>query len=166
MPGDKLIIPALRVKQSPAATDKMHRFVRKAIPSKLRLVILENDEPIANEKYVLIIDGSIFKGVTGGDGSIEKAIPPAAKTGKLTIAPGTEKEKIYDLQLGGLDPIDEISGVQGRLRNLGFPVEAISGELDEQTAAAIKLFQEKYKLETTGQIDDATRGKLKELHGN
>lgn len=166
MPGDKLVIPALQIKQSPAAVDKMHRFVRKGIPSKLRLVILENDKPRANEKYVLIVDGTSFQGVTGADGSVEKPIPPTAKAGKLIISPGTENERTFEMKLGGLDPITEISGVQGRLFNLGFPIQSVSGELDEQTIEVVKIFQEKYKLTVNGVIDDATRNKLKEIHGN
>ncbi len=50
------------------------------------------------------------------------------------------------------------------LRNLGFYQGAIDSEVGAETEAAVKAFQEKHGIEASGQIDDATRGKLEEVH--
>ena len=114
-----MYVPALREKEESKATDGRHTFKRKGVPSKLRLVLMENGKPRAAEKYVIELDGKLIEGTTAGDGSVEIPIPPTVKSGRLILSPG-QKERIFPLNLGGLDPITELSGVQTRLRNLGF----------------------------------------------
>jgi putative peptidoglycan binding protein len=65
----------------------------------------------------------------------------------------------YELALGTLDPIDTDSGVNGRLRGLGYHFEGDDPE------AAIRAFQKKEQLDETGAMDDQTREKLKEKFG-
>ena len=68
-----------------------------------------------------------------------------------------------ELLIGHLDPVDEITGVQGRLVNLGYDCE-VSGVMDEPTMKALRLFQEKNGLTVSGQVEDTTRQKLVEIH--
>jgi len=57
-------------------------------------------------------------------------------------ASGEEKPFIsYDFTVGGLDPASEVSGVQARLLNLGFYTGGITGNLDDDTRAAISHFR-------------------------
>jgi hypothetical protein len=163
-PGDRIFVPELRVKQEERPTDAKHTFVKKGVPSKLRLVVMENQRPCAGQPFILIIDGKSFEGKTNTDGSVEQAIPPNAKSGKLIVGLGP-KQRVYPLQLGGLDPITVISGVQGRLRNLGLLGGAIDGQLGPATVAALELFQRQNGIPATGQPDDATRAKLQTVHG-
>jgi peptidoglycan hydrolase-like protein with peptidoglycan-binding domain len=61
--------------------------------------------------------------------------------------------------------MEEVTGVQARLANLGFspgPVDGIQGEL---TAGAIRRFQRAYGLTVDGIAGPQTRAKLKEVHG-
>ncbi len=71
----------------------------------------------------------------------------------------------YNLKFGEMDPLTEISGVQGRLNNLGFPCGPIDGILGLRTCQALKRFQSREDLPITGRPDDATLQKLKEVHG-
>src|SRR5208282_5132565 len=132
MEGDVVRIPDRRPKQDSVATEQRHRFCLKGVPSKLRLVVLENDKPLASEPYLLDIDGQLSKGRTAADGSVELGIPPNARNGRLIVSEGLN-QRIYRLDLGGLDPATEVSGVKGRLRNLGYPVASVDDQLDRET---------------------------------
>jgi peptidoglycan hydrolase-like protein with peptidoglycan-binding domain len=71
----------------------------------------------------------------------------------------------YRLNFGELDPIDEVSGVQQRLNNLGYDC-AITGELDEQTKDAMSSFRAEKNLPESDAIDDDLRGALVDAHGS
>jgi hypothetical protein len=162
-PGDIVVIPDKREKVERRATGSMHRFRIKAIPAKLRLQILSKDKPRANQPYQLDVDGIISQGMTDAGGNIVVSIPPDAKQGKLIVGKG-DRATSYDLLLGHLDPVDEITGVQARLNNLGFYNGDPDGVLSPQTAEALGSFQASVGLSATGKLDAATRAKLRQTH--
>jgi hypothetical protein len=159
-PGDEVFVPELRRKTESRPVDARHRFKRKGVPAKLRVQLMRLDEPRKNEPYVLDIDGTMIRGTTDGNGKIEQYMPPNAKSVSINLQGGKE---VIKLRIGHLDPIDEISGVQQRLNNLGFNAGSEDGELDDQTRSALKTFQQKHGLDPSGEIDDSTRAKLKSL---
>lgn len=162
-PGDMLFIPEKEEKQESGATEQKHRFKVKGVPSKLILVLKdEEDKPRANVSYTLEIDGQLFSDKTDGSGKLEHSIPPNAKKGKLTIEGGPEE---YSLQLGNIDPITEITGIQARLNNLGFYLGPVDGKMNPDTTEAIKFFQTEHGLKVNGETDQATRDKLLKEHG-
>lgn len=161
-PGDVVFIPDKERKQESGATEQRHRFRLKGVPAKLRLRIMDDDEPRANESYVLVIDGDLFSGTTDADGRLEHPMPPDAKRAKLIL--GETQDELY-LNLGHIDPIDEIAGVQIRLNNLGFDCGKLDGILGPETETALRKFQKKYDLTESGKADQATRQKLLEVHG-
>ena len=122
-------------------------------------------KPRANVPYTLVVDGHHQDGQTNADGELEVFIPPGARTGILTLEPGTERETRIPLRLGSLDPLDEPTGIAQRLYNLGFPVDG-DGRDPEPLARALQAFQERHGIELTGKADDATRSKIQELHGS
>lgn len=145
------------------------------LPSNNRSVTTEDpepdpkpleDKPRANVPFVLEVDGKLIKGQTDNDGRIEIPIPPNARSGNLILEPGTVNETSIPLMLGHLQPLTEISGVKNRLINLGFDCGDITDEMNPQLEAALGAFQDKHKLEVTGKVDQATRDKLRELHGS
>lgn len=162
-PGDTVFIPDKEGKEESGPTKKCHRFKRKGVPSRLRMILRDEDnKPRANEPYILIIDGHIFNGTTGADGKVEHPIPPGAKRATLRVG---ENQEEYFFDLGYIDPISEISGVQSRLNNLEFDCGPVDGILNDKTREAIQRFQEKYDLEVNGEIDRATRDELEEVYG-
>lgn len=161
-PGDRLYIPEPQAKEHPAATDGRHRFVRKGVPSVLRLRILDGQQPRAHEEYTLDVDGRIYRGQTDAEGRIEHPIPPGAIRGTLILGKDGET---YPLALGHIDPIEETTGVKARLNNLGYACGAVDDAWDEQARAALRRFQKDHGLAETGECDQATRDKLKEAHG-
>jgi hypothetical protein len=160
--GDQVFIPALEPKEETCATEKSHKFVRKGEPSKIKLVLISGGEPRKDQDYVLDIDGKFKRGKTGSDGSVEFTIPGNARSGKITVGPDKEE---FVLELGGMDPVEELSGVQARLNNLGYDCGGADGEMTPQTGASIRRFQKDNGLKETGEADDQTRAKLKEVHG-
>ena len=161
-PGDEVFIPELRKRTETRATDASYKFKRKGVPAKFVLYVRKLGQPRKGESYVLIIDGTSYKGTLDGDGKLEQFVAPNAKGGQLILSGGKE---IIPINLGYLNPIDELSGVQQRLNNLKFFCGNEDGTLDDQTIAAITTFQLKNGLPTTGgQIDGATKAKLLELH--
>lgn len=184
--GDQVVIPPLRAKSEEGAAESRHRFRRKGVPAMLRLRVMMEEvddseadeeaasggspstspppaEPRAHQEFVLDVDGTLIRGTTDADGQLEVPIPPDARHGRLTIGPDNT---VIDLTLGGLDPIDEITGVQGRLNNLGFHCGSPDGVLHAATRAALKHFQEQHGLDPTGEPDAQTRDKIEQVHGS
>jgi len=168
LPRDRVTIPALRVKTEQGATEQRHRFRRKGVPEKLRITLLDEDgEPRANVSYILTIDGENRRGTTDGDGRLQEPIAPTARRGQLILLDeqGNPTEE-HPLDLGLLDPIETVSGVQMRLSNLGFECGHPDGQMNHRTREALKSFQVKQELEATGDLNDTTRQKLHDVYGS
>jgi len=163
LPGDTVFVPDKRPREEDAATNKTHTFKAKGVPAVFKLCLLRDGKPRANEKYVLNIDGKLFEGSTDGGGNLEHAILPDAKEGKLTLSDGQEE---YELKLGHLDPIDEVRGIQARLRSLGFYSGDLGDEMNAATRGALAAFQKSKGLSSTGAPDQATKEALKSAFGS
>jgi N-acetylmuramoyl-L-alanine amidase len=160
-PGDEVFIPDLSKRTETRSTDGTYKFHRKGVPAKLVLQLKKLGQARKNEKYVLVVDGTTYNGTLDGEGKLQQFIPPDAKGGQLILSGGKE---IIPIRIGDLNPIEELSGVQQRLNNLGLFCGNEDGTLDDQTTAAIRTFQQKSGLPVTGQVDGATKAKLLELH--
>ena len=164
MPGDLVYVREKEEKEESCASDQRHRFRKKGVPEKLVVQFKLGDEPRADEEYVLEVDGTLSEGKTDKDGKIDVWIPPGAKKGKITFRnEGGE----YDLDLGRLDPLSTISGVQGRLGNLGFYSGPVDGKMSEELERAIRDFKahQDPKKEPDGKLDDAARKAIRKAHG-
>jgi peptidoglycan hydrolase-like protein with peptidoglycan-binding domain len=73
---------------------------------------------------------------------------------------------VYELRLGHLDPVAEISGVQARLLNLGIYGGPVDGEMNPEFEAAIRVFQERNGLQPTGKLDDQVKSWAERAHGS
>lgn len=158
--GDVLKIPELDPATFSKPSDARHKFKRKGDPAKIKVKLSMMGEPRKNEKYVINIDGTVINGTTDGDGVLEQFIPGNAKSAVLLLDDGKEQ---HALNIGNLDPVDEVTGIQQRLENLGHSTGGELGEIGEATKEAIRKFQAKYNLEVTGEADAATKAKLSEL---
>ena len=163
MPDDRVHIPDKRLKELSEPTDQVHKFKVKNTPEKLKIQLLKENEPRANEEYELKIDDLIFSGTTDSQGRLEQSIPPNANQGQLLLK---RTQEIYQLSLGYLNPHDEITGAQGRLRHLGFYFGSIDGKMSDELAHAIQLFQITKEIEPNGELDEKTINSLKESYGN
>ncbi len=162
MPGDMVFVPDKRPKEVSESTNQVHKFKCKNTPEKFKLQLMIGGEPRVGEEYELEIEDLKFSGKTDGQGRIEQSIPPDAKNGKLILANG---EEVYQLQLGRLNPSDEITGAQGRLWNLGFYFGAIDGKMSDELEEAVQEFQFTKNIEPDGKLTPATIAALKDDYG-
>lgn len=168
-PGDVVIIPQKQAKQLAKQAGQAHTFKLRQQKTKLRLRLTDDtNQPFANAPYELRLDGKKFEGKTAGDGKLEQEIPADARDGQVDLFSEKDGQKqliaSFPLSIGHLDPVEEASGVQSRLNNLGFHCGAVDGVIGALTQAALRAFQEKHGLSVTGSADKATRDKLRQLH--
>ena len=161
-PGDLVYIPDKRIREVSGATEQRHRFRKKGVPEKLVVQFKNNDEARANEAYVLDIDGQLTEGKTDGEGRVEIPIAPNARRATIMFP---ESGDDYELDLGEMDPITDISGVQARLQNLGFFKGEVDGRSSKAFEEGIRAFQERHQLDATGDLDETTRTKSQEIYG-
>lgn len=159
--GDELYLPPKGRKQVTKPTDARHAFKRKGEPTRLKLQLLDLDEPRRNEPYTLTFGDQVIHGTTDGEGRIDQPIPGEVSAATLMLDTARE---IYSIAVGELDPVDQLTGVQQRLGNLGYDCNDEPGELGEGTHDALARFQGAHGLDANGEADDATRAKLRELH--
>jgi N-acetylmuramoyl-L-alanine amidase len=167
-PGDEVAIP-FETRQENRAIDSKHRFRVGAQPTMLRLIILNEDgQPVADKNYSLSVDGQQVEGRTRPNGLIEHEIAADAQRGELRVQlddPAYGTVYTWSLQIGFLDPIDELSGVQARLNNLGFDSGEVDGLNGPRTRAAVKSFQKKHGLVVDGIAGPKTKAQLKRVYG-
>jgi hypothetical protein len=114
-------------------------------------------------------EGEKHEGTTSPEGLIEHDVPKGAKTAQITLWTGaypTGPVKRYAVQIEPLPDPGSASGAQRRLKNLGYYRGAGRGEIDDETREALRSFQRDHALSPTGELDEATRGKLVERHGS
>lgn len=159
--GDRVTLPDKTRKDVPITAEQRHRFKRRGCPAYLALRLLNDEEPLANQPYTLTIGEIELTGFTDPEGKLKHPIPPNARRARLVVGPD---EQTYELDIGVLDPISEISGVQQRLVNLGFRRDPPTGKLDALTRQAVREFQDRAGLPVTGDCDPPTIARLEELH--
>jgi hypothetical protein len=121
--------------------------------------------PRASKEYVLTLDdGSQREGKTSGDGLIIERVPPSLRQATVRIEGPLGIEE-YVLRFGSLDAVSRLSGIHQRLRHGGW-LGGEGGQSEEEIRGAVACFQEQQGLEPTGELDDATRKRLKEVHGS
>lgn len=161
--GDNVFIP-----------DKRPATIRKTAPgqhvlevhvSKLEIALRLLDlfgRPLAATECQLNVDGVESTLTTGADGVVRFKIKAAARRAVLSAG-----DDVYELAVGALDPLPDLSGAEGRLLNLGYLDAPISGpDADEQLAAAVELFQSDRGLPIDGALTDETLAALHEAHGS
>ena len=161
LPGDEVVIPDMEAKHQTCATERRHRFKRVGIPAILRLQMLREGRPRANEPYTLVVDGRILQGTTDAEGVLECYVPTGCRTGTLRL--GNEQEE-FEVSIGQMDPINEMIGIQKRLGNLGYYSGPADGETNTETEEALRLFQSGNSLPQTGKADADTARLLQNLH--
>lgn len=160
-PGDRLFIPDKQVKKEARSTNQVHRFKVSEAKIMLRLVVRDLDsQPVANTPCELHVEDKKYQLTTDGNGKIEQLIPATAESGKLLF-----KQIEVPLKIGHLDPVDEITGQEARLNNLGYNAGSSNDPKDAQLRSAIEEFQCDYNLTVDGVCGPTTQAKLKEIHG-
>jgi hypothetical protein len=186
-PGDEIVVPDPPRRWESRPTEKRHRFVTPLASAKLRVVVRDyKGQPLADRRFVVEVGDQRLEGKTDADGLLQASIPAVAKSARLRVwcHDPDDPEPSIDrlLSLGDLDPVESVSGVQARLRNLGYRCH-VTGQLDDATIAAAQAFRDARGLPVIVEdpeqaddaqddaesfedevLDDAFRGALKEAH--
>jgi hypothetical protein len=174
-PGDEVAVPDLEPKLANVSTGARHPFKIKVPKRELKLTLRDQTgEPIAGAAYVLEAEGWRMQGETNGQGELVERIPSGTRTATLTVG-----ERVLELACASINPLadvddEAVSGARERLHNLGYDVGDDDGgddddddpstTLDPRTRTAVALFQHEAKIDVTGELDDATLGKLASSH--
>jgi hypothetical protein len=164
LPGDRLFVPDRCRKTVKAATGGVHRFRRRGVPSHLTVVLAIGQEVLANLHFELEIGGATRSGVTDAEGRISVPVMPDAPHSRLVVDPGG-RNLAFELALRRLDPITETTGIQGRLRNLGYYQGDVDGLFGQFTLLSVQRFQADHGLPARGEMDEDTRERLLTAHG-
>ena len=167
-PGDRLFLPERQLREESGATDQKHQYVVRT-PELMLRVVLENvyEHPIASARCELRGDVEAEL-TTDGDARLERPISPLVRNLRLTVR--EQRTAICDtalpLRVGDLDPVEETSGQQARLNNLGY----YTGPVGRPDARLLKLAIEEFQCENSLVVDGIcgpnTQRKLKEVHGS
>jgi peptidoglycan hydrolase-like protein with peptidoglycan-binding domain len=76
-----------------------------------------------------------------------------------------DRQHTIELHVGGLDPVDTVTGMQTRLHHLQYLEEPATGQMDDDTREALAAFQRDASLPVTGEIDQATFDALRSKYG-
>lgn len=169
-PGDEVHIPEKERKDLALPTTTKHKLQIQRPRVMLRVEIRdESDEPVADKAFELAFGKKLYEGTTNGDGILEQKVEQSEEAGELTVWLTDDREAeryMWEIRVGHLDPVAETVGVRQRLNNLGFYCEEDGDEIDESLRLALRGFQDIAGMETTGELDDATRDELVQMHGN
>lgn len=163
MPADKLFIPALEARSERCGSGQRHRFRRRQVPSQV-VIALSNGKELADLPFRLQLGERTLEGRTDAQGRLRMAVMPDAADGELLIDPDGMNLR-FTLSMRHLDPVSEHTGVQGRLRNLGFYDGPLDGLYSLALLHAIQRFQESRGLTPDGSLDDGLRQALLAAHG-
>jgi N-acetylmuramoyl-L-alanine amidase len=173
-PGDSVYIPDREEQSYSKPTDARHKFT---LTSQTLLLKIEMDrgyaQPIANAPCELTVDGNRFQMASDGAGRVQHDISKSAVDATLVV-----KDKITNhgadvpldwklsLKIGYLDPVEEVSGQQARLSNLGY-YRGDPGTTDpDEMKSAVEEFQCENNLQVDGICGPITQAKLKAVHGS
>lgn len=173
-PGDEWFIPEVESKQVDCATDQCHRFRTSASELRLRIVVCDHcGEPLGNKRFEIAIgeggEEQKIEGQTDGEGLVDQPIPAELQRVRLSVwndPDAAEPWKTWQLKVGSLNPVEDITGYQARLKNLGYYKGAIDGESGPQTEAALRAFQQHAELPVDGEASTDTLDQIKSEHGS
>ena len=169
-PGDKINIPDKEKRVRMGSTGRKHTFRIKKAPLEVFRIKLQNGSgnALIGTKVLMDVQGQTIETEVGEDGLIELELPDNAETGNLKLFMDPESDDPtheYDMQIGHLDPVEELSGVQARCNLLGFECGVADGVMGRNTRAGVSEFQEAYGLDIDGVPGPITKAKLKEVYG-
>ena len=170
-PGDTIAVPEPEQKPRRFHTNKKVVF---RIPSEkefFRLTLQnKSGQPLPDTKVSLTIAGTLHELTSDANGLIEVELPNGDESdGTIEVFTDKDSESpshSFELQLGSLDPVETLSGVQARCNALGFNCGVADGIMGSKTRSGVKAFQASQALDVDGVPGPKTKAKLKEVYGS
>ncbi|MDN3378500.1 MULTISPECIES: peptidoglycan-binding protein [unclassified Pseudoalteromonas] len=164
-PGDVIIIPP---KSKIHATK--NTFVVRNEKEYFRLQIIHEDgDDITGKRIVLNIGSQIIDTVLPSDGLVEVELNEndtlTAQVDLYLKEEQSSPSETFTAQVGQLDPVDTLSGVQARCNSLGFDCGKVDGVNDTKTKAGVREFQQAQQLQVDGIAGPVTKSRLVYVYG-
>ena len=142
-PGDIVEIPEQKPTVFECDTGKTHNFELKPRKRKLGVELEEKaGVPIADMPATLVVSSDEkYETTSDKDGVLEFELPLQTKRALLQAGGSVRQIRIGDLNPLQDAPDGGVSGVQARLKNLGFFSGVINGGLGPETEAAMAAFR-------------------------
>ncbi|NMR27387.1 LysM peptidoglycan-binding domain-containing protein [Pseudoalteromonas sp. NEC-BIFX-2020_015] len=169
-PGDKITIPSKKEKFMPLRTSSVNTFVVQNEKEYFRLQIIHEDgDDITGKRIVLNIGSQTIDTVLPSDGLIEVELNEndtlTAQVDLYLKEDQSSPSESFTAQVGHLDPIDTLSGVQARCNSLGFDCGKVDGINGPKTKAGVKEFQQAQQLQVDGIAGPVTKSRLVYVYG-
>jgi N-acetylmuramoyl-L-alanine amidase len=170
-PGDKITIPPKKEKFIPLRTNSINSFVVQNEKEYFRLQIIHEDgDDITGKRIVITIGSQTIDTVLPSNGLIEVELNESdSLTGQVDLYLKEDQNspsESFTAQVGHLDPIDTLSGVQARCNLLGFDCGTVDGINGSKTKAGVRDFQYEHDLEVDGIAGAKTKAKLQQVFGS
>jgi hypothetical protein len=162
--GDVLFVPG----EPPPALDLQvgttNSFEASVPKVPVKLTLGSKKGPLAGKAFV--VDGAggakPIEGTTSASGEIAFEVPVSIREVTVRVP---ELALLLPVHVGGLDPIEERSGIVQRLSNLGYLAKTPEVPI-AYVAQALRRFQRDHDLEPTGEVDAKTKDALEKEHGS
>ena len=167
--GDVLFVPDEPKPKLELTAKENNVFVARVPSVRLSVVVSEDGTPLRDEKYVIEGLGDETEQVTDGEGTIAFEAPVFAREVTVRFVDRGTRMKVA---IGDLDPPDTPSGARMRLTSLGYygaklrGAEGYVAHDEVALAGAVRAFQRQSGLDPSGELDEATRAALVEVHGS
>jgi hypothetical protein len=164
-PGDILYVPEASPRPDLSVSQgDSHDFQAHVPEIVVNLVMRDGEGPIADEPFVVEGLGDPIEGTTDADGALSFTATVLVREVRLVLK---KRNLAYPVIIGDMDPLAETSGARKRLEHLGYrdPDADEEGGDQELCPAVLQAFQAAHGLPTTGELDEATLGALKDAHG-
>lgn len=167
--GDVLFVPDEPRKKLRLNKEETNVYVARVPTVTVSIVVSDDGEPLKDAKYVLEGMGDDTELKTDGEGTATFEAPVHVREVVLAFV---DRKLRLKVGIGDLDPADTEAGARMRLTSLGYYGGQLEGEEryvaddEKKLAAALRAFQSDHDLEPTGELDDATKDKLVEVHGS
>ena len=162
-PGDALHVPAAPEPRKASLRTGADNAFRANIPrTNVTLHLVADGQPLSGEPFRARADGIQAEGTTDGEGRATLEVRVTTRRASLFLA---RRNQTLVLDVGGLDPVTEVSGAQMRLSHLGHYKGPTDGVLTDAVRNALRVFQRARALPESGGLDEATAFALREAYG-
>lgn len=167
LPGDVLLIPKKRQEGQPIHKGTENSYTVVVPRVKVELVFRDGDQPLAGASCEVHGLGAAAAEPkkTDGDGKLELDVP--VTTREVSVVFPEREGMTFHFYIGDMDPVNEASGVEKRLLNLGYLPVYYAHDPDEKDAwvqKALRSFQADSGIDPTGELDEATQKALLDSH--
>lgn len=166
VPGDRVTVPRRQRAVAQIQVGTANRYRTEVPKTELRLRLEDGNGLYRSKSYTLILENGLERrGQTDSEGGVIEAIPAHARSITLVLHDHPRGEERFTLQVGRLPPADGIPGLVRRLCNMGYPCSHRNGEIGRDVASAVRRFQRAEGMDITGELDQATRDRIVQVHG-